>query len=244
MPRAALGSIGIPLSMPPGPPGTTAGVALTRAAGNAEPTLLNAGAADAQLCGTESGPRKAARPAPAVTSALPIAGALKAPVPEPTPLPSVNPNIRIWLVKTPAVGATDRTSELAEPIAEMPKVDIDADEPTPEARLVPEVSAVDDDARVVNSDSGDVDDEDDIDEAAEASPGSTSDAAVVSGVDSTELSEPFIAVINGATVCAAVPAKVLVAWATAAAIEPTASTAVISGGAVNGVNVDAVCAAA
>ena len=235
MPRIALGSIGIPLSAPAGPPSMTAGAALTLAAGNAEPTLLNAGAAEAQLWGTESGPRKAARPTPAVTSAPPIAGA---------PLPSVNPNIRIWLAKTPAVGATDRTSELAEPNAEMPKVDIDADEPAPEARLVPEVSAVDDDARVVISDSGDVDDEDDIDEAAEASPGSASDAAVVSGADSTELSEPFIAVINGATVCAAVPAKVLVAWATAEAIEPTASTAVISGAAVNGVNVDAVCAAA
>jgi hypothetical protein len=65
-------------------------------------------------------------------------------------------------------------SELAEPIAERPNVDIDADEPAPEARLVPEVSAVDDDVRVVNSDSCDVDDEDDIDEAAEASPGSAS----------------------------------------------------------------------
>ena len=186
MPRVALGSIGIPLSMPPGPPGTTAGVALTLAPGNAEPTLLNAGAAEAQLWGTESVPSEVARPRPAVTWALPR--------PEPKPLPNSNPIVRNCWTKTPAVGPTDRTSELAEPIAEMPKVDIDADEPVPEARLVPELSAVDDDVRVANSDIGDVDDEDDIDEA--ASPGSASGPAAV--VD--------IAVVNGATVCALVPA--------------------------------------
>ena len=66
IPRIALGSIGIPLSMPPGSP-DIAGVALGLAAGNAEPTWLNAGAAEAQLCGTESVPSEAARPRPAVT---------------------------------------------------------------------------------------------------------------------------------------------------------------------------------
>ena len=65
--RVALGSIGIPLSMPTGSPGDTAGVALTLVPGNAEPTWLNAGAAEAQLCGTESVPSEAARPTPAVT---------------------------------------------------------------------------------------------------------------------------------------------------------------------------------
>ena len=66
MPRVALGSIGIPLSMPSGPAGT-AGVALAPEPGNAEATWLNAGAAEAQLCGTESVPSEAARPRPAVT---------------------------------------------------------------------------------------------------------------------------------------------------------------------------------
>ena len=157
----ALGSIGIPLAMPPGPPGATAGVALTLAPGNAEPTWLNAGAAETQLCGTESVPSEAARPTPAVTWALPR--------PERKPLPSANPIVRNWAVKTAAVGPTDWTSELAGPIAETPKVDIDADEPVAEARPVPELSAVDDDVRLANSDIGDVDDEDDIDEVPIAS---------------------------------------------------------------------------
>jgi hypothetical protein len=65
--RVALGSIGIPLNMPTGSPGDTAGVALTPAPGNAEPTWLNAGAAAAQLCGTERVPSEAACPTPAVT---------------------------------------------------------------------------------------------------------------------------------------------------------------------------------
>jgi hypothetical protein len=39
----------------------------------------------------------------------------------------------------------------------MPEVDIDADEAVPDTRLVPEVSAVDDDVMVVTDDSGDDD---------------------------------------------------------------------------------------
>ena len=85
-----MASIGIP-GMPPGPLGVTAGVALAPAAGNAEPTWLNAGAAEAQLCGTESMPSEAARPTFAVIATLPILGAAKAPVPELKPLPSVYP---------------------------------------------------------------------------------------------------------------------------------------------------------
>ena len=93
-----------------------------------------------------------------------MAGEPNMPVPEPTPLPSADPNLM---------------SELAEPLIDMPEVDIDADEPVPDARLVPDVSAVNDDVRVVNDESGDADDVDDIDEAVEASPGV--DIAVVSG---------------------------------------------------------------
>ena len=92
VPRIALAAIGIPLGMPPGPPGVTAGAALMLVAGNAEPTWLKAGAADAQLCGTESMPSEAARPAFAVMATLPISGVAKTPVPEPKPLPSADPN--------------------------------------------------------------------------------------------------------------------------------------------------------
>jgi hypothetical protein len=91
VPRAALASIGIPLGTPPGPPAAAAGVALMLAAGNAEPTWLQAGAADAQLCGTESMPSEAARPTFALTVTLPISGGTKTPVPELKPLPSAYP---------------------------------------------------------------------------------------------------------------------------------------------------------
>jgi hypothetical protein len=165
VPRAALASIGIPPGMLPGPPTPTAGVApRPLMPGNPGPTWLNAGAAVAQLGGTDNTPSEAARPIPAVTAALPMAGEPNMPVPEPTPLPSADPNLM---------------SELAEPLIDMPEVDIDADEPVPDARLVPDVSAVNDDVRVVNDESGDADDVDDIDEAVEASPGV--DIAVVSG---------------------------------------------------------------
>jgi hypothetical protein len=69
----------------------TAGVALALAAGSAEPTWLTAGAAEAQLCGTESGPRRAARPTFAVMLTLPISGAAKTPVPELKPWLSAYP---------------------------------------------------------------------------------------------------------------------------------------------------------
>ena len=91
VPRCALPSIGIPLGVPPGPPVATAGAALALAPGSAEPTWLNAGAAEAQLCGTESMPSEAARPTFAVMATLPISGAAKTPVPELKPLPSAYP---------------------------------------------------------------------------------------------------------------------------------------------------------
>lgn len=188
VPRVALASIGIPPSVPPGPPGITAGVALALVTGNAGATWLNAGAAEAQLCGTESMPTEAARPAPAVTAALPMPGAPTTPVPEPKPLPSAEPNAWNWWPKMLAAGPTDRMSAPAEPIIERPEVDIDAPEPAPDARLVPDVSTVDDEVRVVNND--DVDDVDDIDEADEARP--ALGTAALDGVD--------IAVVSGATV--------------------------------------------
>ena len=225
-------------------PADTAGVALTLVAGNAEPTWLKAGAAEAQLCGTESVPSEAARPTPAVTWALPTPGAPKTPVPEPKPLPSVDPNIRIWLARTADLGPRDPTSEPAEPIAERPKVDIDAAEPVPEARLIPEVSAVDDDVRV-NGDSGNADDEDDIEEAIEVSSASASGATtLVSGVDSEKLSGVDIAVVNGATVCALVPAAVLTARVTASDCAANPAGLVVDAGMVNGLSTDATCAAA
>lgn len=170
-----MAGIGIPRSVPPGLPGATAGVALTLVPGSSEPTWLNAGAAEAQLCGTDSMPSEAARPTPADTAAFPIPGVPSMPV----PLPSADPNDWSWLPAMLAAAPTDCMSELAG----MPEVDIDPDEPVADARLMPDVSAVDDEVRV---DSGNVD-EDDIDEAAEASPalGTTAlsgvDMAVVSG---------------------------------------------------------------
>jgi hypothetical protein len=89
--RDALPSIGIPLGVPPGPPAATAGAALLLMPGSAEPIWLNAGAAEAQLCGTESMPSEAARPTFAVMVKLPISGAAKTPVPELKPLPSAYP---------------------------------------------------------------------------------------------------------------------------------------------------------
>ena len=188
VPRAALDTNGIPPGVPPGPPAATAGAALALAPGSAEPTWLNAGAAEAQLCGTDIMPTEAARPTPAATSILPIPDAPKTLAPEPKPLPAANPNVWKWLPKKPAVGPIDGMSEPAEPIAEIPKVDIPAAEPVPDSRLVPDVRAVGNEARVAHDEAGDVDDEDAID-VAEASPCARLGAvAVVSWVDSTEVS--------------------------------------------------------
>ena len=107
-------------------------------------------------------------------------------------------------------------SEPAEPSIEMPEVAIERDEPVPETRLVPDVNAADDDVRVVNNDSGDVDDEDNV----------AGIAAELSGVDSAE--------VSGDTVCAPVPAEVPAACVTAAACPLTPAGLVVSRRDVNG----------
>ena len=111
-------------------------------------------------------------------------------------------------------------SELAEPSIEMPEVDIDADETAPDTRLVPDVSAVDDDVRVVKDDNGDVDDED-------------------VAVDASPSSALGVAALSGDTVCAPVPAEVATACSTVVASPAKPAGLVVCSGAANGVNVDA-----
>jgi hypothetical protein len=67
-------------------------VAGPAAAGNAEATWLNAGAAEVQLWGTDSVPSEAARPAVAVTAVPPGPDELTALAPEPTPGLRVGPS--------------------------------------------------------------------------------------------------------------------------------------------------------
>ena len=224
-PRPAIFASGAPNGAP-GPPGMTGGVAPSPlAAGNAEATWLNAGAAEVQPWGTDNAPSEAARPTPAVTAVPPMPGELKAPAPEPQPLLSADPNAWNPLPKALVADPIEFMSELAEPSIEMPEVAIEADEAVPDTRLVPDVSAVDDEVRVVKDDSGDVDDEDNV----------AGIAAEVMGVDSAE--------VSGDTVCAPVPAEVPAACATAAACPPTPAGLVVCSGDVNGVNVDAAEAA-
>jgi hypothetical protein len=61
--------------------------------GRAEATWLNDGAAEVQPCGTDIAPSDAARPALAVTAALPKPGELVRPAPGPNPVPSTDPDI-------------------------------------------------------------------------------------------------------------------------------------------------------
>jgi hypothetical protein len=152
-------------------------------------------------------------------------GELKAPAPEPQLLLSADPNAWNPLPKALVADPIGFMSEPAEPSVEMPEVAIEADEAVPDTRLVPDVSAVDDEVRVVKDDSGDVDDEDNV----------AGIAAEVRGVDSAE--------VSGDTVCAPVPAEVPAACATAAACPPTPAGLVVCSGDVNGVNVDAAEAA-
>jgi hypothetical protein len=214
-----------------GPPGATGDVAPNSlAAGNAEATWLNAGAAEVQPWGTDNTPSVAARPTPAVTAAPPIPGEPTAPAPEPQPLLSTDPNGWNPLPKVLVVDPIEFMSEPAEPSIEMPEVDIDADEAVPDTRLVPEVSAVDD-VMVV---SGDVVDETEV--AADASPWSALGiAAEVSGVDNTELS----GVDTADTVCTPVPAEVPAACVTAAASPAPPAGLVVSSGVVKAASVDA-----
>lgn len=210
-----------------GAPGATGGVAPSPLApGKVEAAWLNDGAAEVQPWGTDNTPSEAARPALAVTAASPIPDELKAPVPEPTPLLSVDPNAPNPLPKT----LVEFISEPAEPSVARPDVNIDADEPAPDTRLVPAVTAVDDEVSVVKDDSGDVEDEEDV--AADASPCiALGIAALDSGADNIELS--------GETVCTPVPAEVPAACVTAADSPANPPGLVVSTGMVNDVNVDA-----
>ena len=161
-PRPAIFAAGAP-NGPPGPPGTTGGVAPSPLAlGNAEATWLNAGAAEVQPWGTDNAPSEAARPAAAVTAVPPMPGELTAPAPELAPVLSADPNAWNPLPKALVADPIEFMSEPAEPSVEMPEVAIEADEAVPDTRLVPDVSAVDDDVRVVKDDSGDVEDEDNV----------------------------------------------------------------------------------
>jgi len=215
--RVALPSIGIPLGVPPGPPVAVAGAALALAPGSAEPTWLTAGAFGAQLCGTESMPSEAARPAVAVTEVPPMPGELNAPAPEPTPVLITDPDIwKLW-ANVAVAGPNVFISEPAEPSIETPEADIDMDEAAPETRLVPDVTA-DDDVRVVKDERGDVEVE--VEAIVDATPGRAAE-------------------LSGATVWAPVPAEVPAACVTAAAIPPSPEELVVSGGVANGVNADA-----
>ena len=207
----------------PCPPGTTGGVAPSPlAAGNAEATWLNAGAAEVHPCGTDNAPSEAARPTPAVTAVPPMPGELKAPAPEPPPLLSADPNAWNPLPKALVADPNEFMSEPAEPSVGMPEVAIEADEAVLDTRLVPDVSAVDEDVRVVKDDSGDVEVDDDV--TVDASPsiplGVTTDA-------------------SGDTVCTPVPAEVPAACVTAATCPVNPPGLVVCSGIANAVNVDA-----
>lgn len=232
-PRSTVFAIGGPIG-PAGPPGTTGGVASSPlAAGIAEATWLKAGAAEVQPWGTDNGPSEAARPTPAVTAALLTPGEPKVPAPGPQPLVSAEPNAWNPLPKALVADPIEFMSEPAEPSIEMPELNIDADE------AVPDVTAVDDEVRVVKDDSGDVDVE--VDVAVDATPSSAlGTAAVVSGVDNAELSGVDTADVSGDTVCMPVPAEVVAACVTAAA---NPAELVVSGAVVKGANVDAAEAA-
>ena len=197
------------------------GVVTRAPAGNAEGTWLNAGAAEVQPWGTDNVPSDAARPAVAVMAGPPKPGELIAPAPEPIPVLITEPVIGKPLAKMAVCGPNVFISEPAEPSIETPEADIDPDEAAPETRLVPDVTA-DDDVRVVKDERGDVDV---VDEAiVDANPGMAPGSA---------------AELNGATVWALVPAEVLAACVTAAAIPATPEGWVGCTGVVNGVSVDA-----
>ena len=89
--------------------------AASLAAGNAEATWLNAGAAEVQPWGTDNAPSVAALPTPAVTAVPPIPGELKAPAPEPRPGFSADPNTWNPLPKALVVDPIEFMTEPAEP---------------------------------------------------------------------------------------------------------------------------------
>ena len=78
----------------PCPPGTTGGIVPgPLAAGNAEATWLNAGAAEVQPWGIDNAPSEAARPAAALTAVPLVPDVLSALAPEPTAGLSTDPDI-------------------------------------------------------------------------------------------------------------------------------------------------------
>ena len=161
-------------------------------AGSAEATWLKAGAAEVQPWGTDKAPSEAARPETADT-ALP--GEPKALA----PMFMDDLNIGNPLPKVPAVEPSDFMTEPEEPSIATPEVSIDAEEVAPEVRPCPTASAVlDDDVEAVSDDSGEVELEDDT-----------------AGADVTACSAlGAVAVLNGETACAPVPAAVPAAWVT------------------------------
>lgn len=196
------------------------------ALGNAEGTWLKAGAAEVQPGGTDNAPNVAARPTPALTAVSPIPGELKAPTPEPRPGFSADPNTWNPLPEALVVDPTEFITEPAEP-------SIDADEAAPDIRLVPDVTAVDDELRAV-SDSGEVDVVvEDVAVAARPS-SAVGTAADVSGAGNVELSGVVTADASGETICAPVPAEVPAACVTAAAIPANPAGSVVGSGVVNG----------
>ncbi len=232
---------------------------------------MKAGAADAQLWGTDSMPSEAARPTPVDTATFPIPAALNMPVPEPTPPLSADPKSCIWLPNAWAAGLREFMNEFAELNIETPIVPIDADDPAPdatddpapEARLVaefiPEVKATDAELRLDTDDSSKVDDEEDVVVVAvdATTPDSALGAAVAelsgvvvttelsgadNGVDSIEVNGADAAEASGATVWAPVPAEVLAAWPTAAACPADAVELVTGAGGDHGLSTDAACA--
>jgi hypothetical protein len=224
-------AIGAPSGPAAGAPGATGGVAPSPlTAGNVPPPWLNAGAAEAQPWGTDNTPSEAARPALAATAASPIPDELKAPVPEPMLL-SVDPNAPNPLPKALVVEPKELMNEPAVPRVVRPDVNIDEDDAVPDTRLVPDVTAVDDEVRVVKDDSGDVEDE--VDVAADTN--ALGITALLSGADNVELS--------GDTICTPVPAEVPAACVTAALSPANPAGLVVSSGVVKAVNVDAAEAA-
>lgn len=206
-----------------------------------EETWLKAGAAVAQFCGTDNMPSVAARPTLADMAALDIPAELNAPVPGTTPLPSNEPQAWSWLVNTLAAGLSDFISELAEPSIVAPVADIDAEDPVPEATLVAELSAVDDEVTLESDESSEVEVDDVVAVAVDATPVTvfgTATVEVVNGVDSAELigedtaevSGEDTADVSGETVCALVPAEVVATWATAVACSDRPAELVVGSG--------------
>jgi hypothetical protein len=92
-------------------------------------------------------------------------------VPGPTTLPSAAAHIGSWLPRVLAAGLIEFISELAELNRDRPEAGIIADDPVPEASVVADVRALDDEVKLDNDDSGEVDDdEDEVAEAVNATP--------------------------------------------------------------------------